>query len=117
MDWLLALIDPVKAISQAIANAYIAKQNAVTEQAKVEADTLVKTLEARRDVLVAEAHTPWNVLMRAWLALPPSFVVAKILVWDKALGSVTHGHTDPLDPNMWYLVMGIYGFYFLTAKK
>lgn len=107
------LIDPVSSISGKIADYKIAQQNATTDQEKIHADERIKALEAKRDVLVAEANMPGNILMRAWLAFPPSCVVAKILIWDKALGQWTHGHTDALDPNLWWLISGVYGFYFL----
>ncbi len=107
------LIDPVSTIAGKIADYKIAQQNAATDQERIHADERVKALEAKRDVLVAEANMPGNILMRAWLAFPPSVVVAKILIWDKALGQWTHGHTDPLDPNLWLLIGGVYGFYFV----
>jgi hypothetical protein len=35
------------------------------------------------------------------------------LIWDKALGDWTGGHTDALDPNLWQVIMATVGFYFL----
>lgn len=108
------MINPIERIASKIADYKIAQQNAQTDQERIHAQERISALEAKRDVLVAEANMPGNILMRAWLAFPPSFVVAKILVWDKALGQWTGGHTDALDPNLWWLVTSVYGFYFLS---
>ena len=42
-------------IANKLADAYSAKQAALTDAARIEADAQIKTLEAQRDVLVAEA--------------------------------------------------------------
>lgn len=86
------------------------KINAQTEHERIEADEHIKMLSARRDVLVAEAGTPWNAVARAWLILPPSIYIAKLFVWDKVLG---WGSTDGLSDNLWWIVTVIYAFYFL----
>lgn len=39
--------------------------------------------------------------VRPALAVPVIVIIAKLLIWDKALGDYTHGHTDPLDVHMW----------------
>lgn len=113
MGFLLGLLNPLGAITKSIAQAYAAKQNAETDQERIQSEQQIKTLEARRDVMVAEARNPGNVIMRGLLALPPAFVIAKILIWDKALGQWTGGHTDSISPDLWHIVMIVYGFYFL----
>lgn len=112
-SFLIGLINPLSAIAGKIADYKIIAAKAETDQERIHAEERAKALEAKRDVLVAEANMPGNIIMRAWLAFPPSVVVAKILIWDKALGQWTHGHTDALDPNLWWLITGVYGFYFL----
>lgn len=112
-SFLVGLINPLSAIAGKIADYKIVEAKAETDQERIHAQERIKALEAKRDVLVAEANMPGNIIMRAWLAFPPSVVVAKILIWDKALGQWTHGHTDALDPNLWWLVMAVYGFYFV----
>jgi hypothetical protein len=115
---LLALLPSVfttlNGITNAIANAQIAKINAVTDQDRIAAQATVDTLTARRDVMVAEsAHSNINGIMRFFIALGPAVILTKIYIWDKAFGDYTGGHTDPLDPNLWNVVMAVVGFYFL----
>ena len=45
-----------------------------------------------------------------YFALPPS---QGFLIWDKVLGGLTGGTTDPLSPELWRVVMVVIGFYFL----
>ena len=108
------LFGSVNHITDAISNERIAKLKATTEEEHVRADENIKTLEARRDVMIAEsAHSNINAIIRAVIALPVAIVLWKILAYDKALGEWTHGHTDALDPNLWNVVMVVIGFYFL----
>lgn len=103
-------------IATKIAAAYEAKQKAKTDQAKVAADERIKTLEARRDVMVAEGHSPWNAGMRAFIAVGPALYLFKIFVIDKVvcppLGLACR--TDPLSPELWQVVTAVIGFYFLV---
>lgn len=104
----------INSITNAIANAQIAKVNATTDQDRIAAQATVDTLTARRDVMVAEAGTSKiNGVMRFFIAVGPAFVLTKIFIWDKALGDYTSGHTDPLDPNLWSVITAVVGFYFL----
>lgn len=107
---LLGFVDPISGIANKIADAYKAKQQAQTDEAKIEADTRIKTLEARRDVLVAESRHPINALIRMMFALPPAVYFAKLWIWDKVLG---WGITDPISDDMRYVLMAVIGFYFL----
>lgn len=61
--------------------------------------------------MVAESGSKINMLVRAGLAFPVVFLMWKVLIYDKALGQWTDGHTDALDPNLWLVVMTIIGFY------
>lgn len=108
MGFFLSLINPVSAIAKQIAQYEIAKQNAQTDQARIEADKQIAALQAKQAVLVAESNSPGNIIMRAWLAFPPSFIVAKILIWDKTVGGTT-----TLSPDLWRLIWIVYGFYFV----
>src|SRR3990167_11151676 len=88
-------------IASRIADAYEAKQKATTDKEKIAADERIKTLEAKRDVLVAEAKSPINALIRVLFALPPAVYLAKIFVYDKVLG---WGVTDPLSDELEQIV-------------
>lgn len=117
LSFLLGLIPgaftTINGITNAISNAKIASINATTEQDKIAAESTVETLQARRDVMVAEAGTKTNGIMRFWIAIGPAFLLTKVFIWDKALGDYTGGHTDSLDANLWGVITAVVGFYFL----
>lgn len=104
----------IGSIASRIAAAYEARQKATTDTEKLAAEERIKTLEARRDVLVAESGSCLNALMRAALATPVAIILWKIFVFDKALGQWTGGTTDALSPELWHVVMIVIGFYFLS---
>jgi hypothetical protein len=101
-------------IAERIAAAYEARERAKTDKERIAADERIKTLEARRDVLVAESGNRVNGWIRAALALPVAIILWKVFVYDKALGQWTHGTTDALSPELWQVVMIVIGFYFLA---
>lgn len=101
-------------ITNAIANERIAALNATTDQERIAANERVATLQARRDVMIAEAGVSRaNIWVRTFFAVPVIFVLWKLFIWDKALGDYTRGHTDPLSPELWQVIMIVIGFYFL----
>lgn len=112
-------------ITAAISNERINARNAQTEEERIAADERVKSLEARRDLMIAESGvTKANIIVRSAAAVPIVIVLWKLLVWDKVVGSLvgcarapkgTCGtfFTDPLDENQWKIVMIVIGFYFL----
>jgi hypothetical protein len=108
--------DTVKGISHDIAQAKIEAIKAGTDERKIAAEERTKALEARRDVLISEssAGSRLNIFMRAFLGFPAGIVLWKILIWDKALGQWTGGHTDELTPEQWWVVTAAIGFYFLA---
>jgi hypothetical protein len=111
---LTGLSDAVSTISKAVADARIAAINAKTQEERIAAEERVKTLEARRDVLIAEAGvSKANMLMRTLIAAPVAILFWKIFVYDKALGQWTQGTTDALSAELWQVVMVVTGFYFL----
>jgi hypothetical protein len=104
----------INGITSAIANAQIAKVNATTDQDRIAAQATVDTLTARRDVMIAESgHSNVNAWLRAAIAVGPACYLLKIFLWDKVMGSITNGSTDPLDGNLWAVVTAVVGFYFL----
>lgn len=97
-------------IADKLADAYKAKQQAATDQDKIAADERIATLQAQRDVLVAESSRPINGIMRFLFAAPVAVYLAKLIVWDKVLG---FGVTDDLSPQLWNYAYIVVGFYFL----
>lgn len=102
--------DPIARITDKIVDLQIKKADAKTEQERVASDERIKTLEARRDVMVAEAGLGINAYMRTAIALGPTAYLLKIFIWDKVLKM---GTTDALDANLWNVVVAVIGFYFL----
>lgn len=97
-----------------LAGAYEARQRAQTDEERIAADERIAALEARASVQRAEAGSPVNALVRAALAAPVAILLAKILVWDKALGQWTGGTTDALSPELWGVVEAVIAFYLLS---
>ena len=92
------------------ATAYETKLRAQTDKEKIAADERIKTLEAKRDVLVAEGGSRLNAIMRAGFGIPPMIYLGKLYLFDKVLG---WGATDPLSPELWNVLWTVVGFYFL----
>ena len=108
------LFTTVNGITNAITNEKVNLSNAKTEQDRIAAQERISTLQARRDVLIAESgKSSTNAFIRAWIGGSVAFLLSKIFIWDKALGDWTNGHTDPLDSNLWTVVTATIGFYFL----
>jgi len=122
------LFGTINHVTDAISNERIAGLNATTDRERIASNERVNTLQMRRDVMIAEAGSKLNARIRAALALGPTTILAKIFIWDKVVGSFygcagpSGMHkagcetfiTDPLDPNLWQVVMVVLGFYFLS---
>lgn len=117
----------INGITKALSDAKIAAINATTAQEKIIADERVFTLQARRDVMIAEAGSGsrLNLIIRSVLAIGPASVILKLFLWDKVIGSLvgcsqavkgTCGifTTDTLDANMWTVITVVLGFYFVS---
>jgi hypothetical protein len=131
LSWLTALpslisgaFTTINGITKAISDEKIAGINAKTEEERIASNERVKTLEARRDLMVAEGGSRINAIVRAIAASPAIVVTWKLMVWDKVIGSLvgcsqaargTCGvfTTDPLDDNQWKIIGVVYGFYFM----
>lgn len=116
MFGLLALLPTifttVSGLTSQIVDWQAKKLNAVTDQAKIEADENVEALKARRDIMIAEAGSRVNAFMRVTLGIPAVVFLWKVIVWDKVLKL---GETDNLSQNLWNYVFVVVGFYFLHA--
>jgi hypothetical protein len=104
----------IGSIAAKIADAYLAKQTAATEQERIAAEARIRTLEAKRDVLATEGWSRINAIMRAVLTVPVAVLLAKVFIYDKALGQWSGGSTDALSPELWWTVRTVIGFYFLS---
>lgn len=115
-------------ITNAISNERLKKIQATTDQERIKADERINSLQAKRDVLVAESgNSRINALLRGSIGASASLLIAKLLVWDKVIGSFYHCageagrnmmgcetfRTDILDSNQWQVITAVVGFYFL----
>jgi hypothetical protein len=117
-SFITGLFGTINGITNAITNEKIAAITATTQEAQIGANERVATLQQQRDVLIADAaHSNLDLYLRSFIAFGPGCYILKIFLWDKVLGSWTNGSTDPLDVNLWQVVMVILGFYFLSATS
>jgi hypothetical protein len=115
-------------ITNAISNERIKKISAQTDQERIKADERINALQTKRDVLVAESGASRiNAFIRGGIGIIVMVVLAKLLVWDKVVGSIYHCagevgrnlagcetfRTDPFADNQWAVVTAAIGFYFL----
>lgn len=120
LTWLLTLLPSIfttlNGITAAISNEKIAAMNATTAQAQIVAQEKVSTLEAQRDLMIADSqHSNLDLWMRTLIAIGPASYLCKIFLYDKVLGYWTNGSTDAIDSNLWNVVMVVIGFYFLYS--
>lgn len=108
----LGLGESVTRITGQIADAKVQLAKAGNDRERIEGEERVKTLEARRDLQIAEAqHTNANIYARIGFAAPIIIVLWKILVWDQTLRL---GSTPDLGDDVWRLIYIVAGFYFLN---
>ncbi len=113
LSFLFGLIDPVSKIADKIAQVQIEKAKALTDREKISADERIKALEAKKDVIIAEAGTGVNQFVRAAITAPFIIYFWKLIVWDKIIMAGTT-RTDDLNENLWWVSTVIIGFYFIT---
>lgn len=101
----------IKAIGGQLTRAYQAKLDAQNDDARIQADIRIKTLEAQQSVLINEQGHWLTRWIRPAFALPFVVFNIKVVIWDKVLG---WGTTDALSPEFWQLQMIVFGAYFLT---
>lgn len=121
---IVGLGNALTSIGDKIADAYKAKQEALTDRDRIAAEEQIKTLESQRDVLIAEqanASTRW---VRPTLALIVVIYLFKVIVFDKVIGSLilpwlwapAHAlfRTDPLSEPLQWFVTVVIAAYFVT---
>ncbi len=109
------LFTTINGVTSAISNERLKLIAAKTDSERIKAEENIASLSAKRDVLVAEsAGSKINTIIRATMGCSVSILVAKLLVWDKALGEWTGGRVEALDDNLWWIVTTIIAFYFLS---
>jgi hypothetical protein len=120
LGFITGLAGPIRDIAGKIADLKIAQVQASTDQDRVRVQAEIDEARARQAVLTAEAGSRLNAIIRGGLAFGPCVYLLKVFVWDKVLGSFL-GHakggsmfvTDPLDNNLWKVVVAVIAFYFV----
>lgn len=121
------LFGTVNGITNAISNERLKLIDAKTDQQKIASQERINSLQAKRDVMIAESgSSKLNAVMRATIGASAAVIVGKLLVWDKVIGSFAgcagaagqadscySYRTDILDPNQWGIITAVVGFYFL----
>jgi len=97
-------------VARELAAAYRAHEEAQTDGDRIAADERIRSLQAIADVQKAEAGSPLNALLRAYIAVGPATYLFKIYMIDKVLGL---GSTDNLSAELWQIAWVVIGFYFL----
>lgn len=121
--WLMSLLGlipsafgTINKVTDAIANERLRKIDAKTKEEQIAAEERVKTLEAQRDALIAQSNkSNVPIYVQSFVGACVAFLVGKLLVWDKALGSLTGGYTDPLGSDLRWIMLSVIGFYFLSS--
>ena len=106
----------------AAVNAYKAKLDAGNNSEKIAADLTTQSLEIakQRDaleaqILVAEQGNWLTRSIRPLLAMPIVIFVWKVVVWDTVLQAWTHGHTDALTSEMYWVMATVITGYFVNS--
>jgi len=117
-------------ISKDLRDKEIAREQTKSNIELKKIDGEIQALHDRKDVLVSEAGTRINQIMRAAIAFMTLPLLAKLLVYDKVIGPFfgCSGHiaqtrdwcgkylTDPIDPAQWGVVVSVIGFYFVSTS-
>lgn len=125
---LTGLGSTASSISKDIRDLQIAKENTRSNVRLKEIDAEIAAVNARKDVLVAEAGSRLNATMRWLIALGPATYIFKYFFIDKFVGSLvgcsispTMWHcgifrTDPVNTEMAVVVTAVLAFFFLTSS-
>lgn len=109
------LFTTINGVTNAITNEKIAALNAKTDQDRIAAEERVTSLQAQRDVLIADsAHSNVDMWMRTIIASGPAFILCKIFFYDETGNGET---VIPIDSPLWYVIMTVIGFYFLHSMS
>lgn len=135
LGFVTGLAGPITNVVGKLLDLKTAREQAQTDVQKAKIDQQIEDVHDQKAVLIAEAGnrivSVINGTLRGLGFLTALTFFAKITVWDKVIGSfkgcagdgtrdllqcITH-RTDGLDPNMLWVLLGIFGFYYLTTRK
>jgi hypothetical protein len=110
---LTGLAGPLATIAGKILDTKAALAKAQSDDERNKLQVEMEQLNAQKSVLIAEAGSRLNAIMRGLMAFPVVVLLWKLLIYDKAFGQWTMGHTDPLGDDLWKVVAAVIAFYFL----
>lgn len=132
LTFLTGLSGTVGKVSDNIKELEIKREETKSNKEKALIDAQIAEAHDRKDVIVAEAGSRINSIVRALLAIPPALILYKLLAIDKVIGSFAGCsgeagrdvscqifRTDPLDGYQWGVITAVIAFYFLydMAKR
>jgi hypothetical protein len=131
LTFLTGISGTVGKVSDNIKELEIKREQTKSDEKLKQIDAEILALHDKKDVLVAEAGSRVNAIFRVILALPAFFILWKLMVHDKVIGSIVGCSgpaarglegcgkylTDPLDTNQWWVIGAVIGFYFLTTWR
>ncbi len=112
LGWLLSLINPLGQLTKQLVDAYAAKSNAQTEQARIAADERIEAIKAQRDVVIAAAMYDKWWSPRNLMGWSVAIYVFRVVVWDSAF---QQGAIPDPGSQVWWIVVTVIGFYFVTG--
>lgn len=129
LTFLTGLSGTVGKVSDNIKELEIAREKTKSDTELKKIDSEIQALHDRKDVLVAEAGSRLNSILRAAIAVGPAFYVFKYFAVDKVLGgfvgcageigkidnACSWFRTDGLNSEMAAVMTAVLGFYFLTS--
>lgn len=132
LGFITGLAGPISAAISKITDLRVAKLNADSNVEKQKIDQQIDEAHDRQAVLVAEAGNriaaALNASVRLLLTVGPALFLTKVFAWDKVIGSFAGCagkvqlemlkkcqtfKTDPLDTNLWWVIIAVIAFYFM----
>lgn len=113
LGFITGLAGPISMIAGKILDTKTALAKAQSDDERNRLNAAIEEMHSQQAVLVAEAGSRLNAIIRGLMAVPVMILLWKLLVYDKALGQWTGGHTDALGPDLWKIVAAVIAFYFL----
>jgi hypothetical protein len=91
------------------------KEDVALEKFRVDGQVDMALVNAHVALGVAKINllkNQWIVALQVGFGFPLMIYYGKCILWDKVLGSITHGHTDALDGDIQQYSLWIVGFLF-----
>jgi len=110
-----AIVDPITKITQTIASARVDLEKEKNNEKRIAQEERIKSLEARRDVLVSSSATGKGLdeLIRALFSICFLLYTVKVVVFDITFGAWTDWSTPSLPYPFDAVMLTVLGFFFV----